>query len=84
VSGTWRARGGQPTNLALVVARVAAARALRPDASVRSLAAEARVGRAAIREALLLLEEANRWACESHGRLRGNQGKPPELDRESG
>jgi hypothetical protein len=54
----------------VVVARVAAARTLRPNASIRSLAAQARVGRNAIRAALRLLEEADRWAYESESRLR--------------
>lgn len=66
-----RTRGGQPTNMAVVVAKVACARALRPDASIRSLASQAHVGRAAIREALQLLREAKGWASESESSLRG-------------
>ena len=70
MNGAPKRRGGQPTNMGVVVARVACVRALRPRASVRSLAAEARVGRAAIREAVRLLNEAAGWAYESQGRLR--------------
>ena len=65
-----RRRGGQPTDMAVVVARVAAARALMPRASVRSMAREAQVGRVAIREALAALKAASEWAYECQGDLR--------------
>jgi hypothetical protein len=77
---TERRRGGQPTDMAVVVAGVAAARALRPNASIRSLAAQAHVGRQAVRRAILHLEAADRWAYESQSGLRDDQSSREKAD----
>lgn len=63
-SNRKRQRGGQPTDHAVVTARVAVATSINPGISIRQLSVLCRARRQAIREAMSRLEEADRWVRE--------------------